>query len=71
MEEELTEFQKTKIKVQQALYELEVTGDSFAKENAAIVRNYLENLETKIEVFEVKERIQNDISRTDEESEEK
>lgn len=47
MKDELTEKEQQNIKVQQALFELEIMGDKFAKENANIIRAYIEMLEKK------------------------
>lgn len=47
MEYELTEKEKRIIKVQQALSELEIMGDKFAKENADIVRDYITDIEAE------------------------
>lgn len=47
MECELTEKEKRIIKVQQALSELEIMGDKFAKENVDIVRDYIADIEAE------------------------
>jgi hypothetical protein len=49
---ELTETEQRQIKVQQALFELEIMGDKFAKENVQIVYDYIAYLESKIERYE-------------------
>lgn len=49
---ELTETEQRQIKVQQALFELEIMGDKFAKENVQIVYDYITYLESKLERFE-------------------
>ena len=47
MEYELSEKEQKIIKVQQALSELEIMGDKFAKENADIVRDYIADIEAE------------------------
>lgn len=47
MEYELTEKEQNIIKVQQALSELEIMGDKFARENADIVRDYIADIEAE------------------------
>ena len=47
MEYELTEKEQKIIKVQQALSELEIMGDKFARENADIVRDYIADIEAE------------------------
>lgn len=47
MEYELTEKEQKIIKVQQALSELEIMGDKFARENANIVRDYIADIEAE------------------------
>lgn len=54
MEYELTEKEQKIIKVQQALSELEIMGDKFAKENADIVRNYIADLEAENQILKEK-----------------
>lgn len=49
---ELTEIEQIQIKVQQALFELEIMGDTFAKGNVQIVYDYISYLESKIERLE-------------------
>lgn len=49
---ELTKIEQMQIKLQQALYELEIMGDKFAKENINIVKDYIAYLESKIERLE-------------------
>lgn len=54
MEYELTEKEKKIIKVQQALSELEIMGDKFARENADIVRDYITCLEAENQILKEK-----------------
>ena len=54
MEYELTEKEQKIIKVQEALSELEIMGDKFAKENADIVRNYIADLEAENQILKEK-----------------
>ena len=58
MENELTDKEKQKIKIQQALFELEIMGDRFAKENANIIRDYIEKIEE--ENLRLKEKLVNE-----------
>lgn len=55
---ELNKFEIRKIKVQQALFELEIMGDKFAKENAEIIRDYIEEIEDENQ--KLKEKIANE-----------
>lgn len=55
MEEELSEKEQKKINVLSALKSLEIMGDHFAKQDAEIVREYIENIE--IENQKLKEKI--------------
>ena len=61
MEEELTEKEQQKIKIQQALFELKIMGDRFAKENAAIIKEYIESLEEENEILKLKLKIGDEI----------
>lgn len=54
MEYELTEKEQKIIKVQQALSELEIMGDKFAKGNADIVRDYIADLEAENQILKEK-----------------
>lgn len=54
MEYELTEKEQKIIKVQQALSELEIMGDKFARENANIVRDYIAYLEAENQILKEK-----------------
>lgn len=54
MEYELTEKEQKIIKVQQALSELEIMGDKFAKENADIVRDYISDIEAENQILKEK-----------------
>lgn len=59
MDHELTEIEQKAIKVQQALYELEIMGDKFAKENTNIVRDYIEKIENENQ--KLKEKIADEL----------
>ena len=54
---ELSEKEQEKIKIQQALYELEAVGDCFSKDNAKIVREYIEKIEDENDILKVKVRV--------------
>ena len=49
---ELTEAEKGQIMIHQALFELKIMGDKFAKDNVNIVSDYITYLENKIERLE-------------------
>lgn len=50
--DKLTKQEQLQIELGQALFELEIMGDKFAKENIEIVKNYIAYLESKIERLE-------------------
>lgn len=58
MDNDFSEKEKSKIIVQQALFELEIMGDKFAKENTNIVRDYIEKIEDENQ--KLKEKIVNE-----------
>ena len=45
--DDLTKKEKVKLKILAALKNLEIMGDCFAKEDAELVRGYIEMLETE------------------------
>lgn len=59
MDNDFSKREKRKIIMQQALFELEIMGDKFAKENTSIVRDYIEKIENENQ--ELKEKIADEL----------
>lgn len=54
MEYELSKKEQKIIKIQQALSELEIMGDKFARENTNIVRDYIACIEAENQILKEK-----------------